>query len=94
VEAFVLTVFLIFMLCTPRVISHFLGCFCRAWDGDDLGVYQGAYSVAPPRIPRPLPLPLPLRPLPALIVRAHFWSHVLVGIVVRLYSPHQVMPPR
>src|SRR6266446_5742861 len=31
----------------PGVISHFLGCFCRAWDDDDLGVYQGAYSVAP-----------------------------------------------
>jgi hypothetical protein len=38
VETFILTIF----LSIHRVISHFLGCFCRAWDDDDLGVYQGA----------------------------------------------------
>ena len=38
---FILTGLLIFY---PRV-SHFLGCFCRAWDDDDLGIYQGACSV-------------------------------------------------
>ena len=68
-EAFVLTGFLIFVLRTPRVISHFLGRFCRDWDDDDLGVYQGAYSIAPPTIARPLPL----HPsAPTLSVRAHF----------------------
>ena len=50
-ETFILTAF--------WVISHFLGCFCCAWDDEDLGVYQGAYSIVQPhttRSPRSTPI--------------------------------------
>ncbi len=74
----------------PGVISHFLGCFCRAWDDDDLGVYQGAYSVAPLPITLSPPPPLPQRSVCVLICGPHIFG----SIGVRLYSPLQAMPPK
>ena len=49
-ETFILTAF--------WVISHFFGCFCRAWDDDELGVYQGAYSIVQPHTTSPCSPPL------------------------------------
>ncbi len=54
VVALILTVFLI---CISWAISHFLGCFRRAWNDDDLGIYQGAYSVVRPRTTLSTPSP-------------------------------------